>query len=43
VFDRKSKPARVGSELDRPTLLMKGEFVRDTSFSEEVLNKGTDF
>lgn len=33
----------MGSTLDRPLLLMKRNFLADTTFENEQLNSGTEF
>ena len=43
VFDRKYVTRFMGNNLDRPQLLLKRNFVRDTAFNEEVMNAGTEF
>ena len=37
VFDRKNLPRFTGNTLDRPKMLVKRNYLRDTSFAEEVL------
>jgi len=41
VFDRKYTQRFMGNQLDRPTLLLKWNFVRDTNFNEEVVQTGS--
>lgn len=43
VFDRKYVQRFMGNTLDRPQLLLKRNFVRDTVFNEEVVNAGNEF
>lgn len=43
VFDRKYLPRFMGNTLDRPMMLLKRAFVRDTSFNEEVVHAGQQF
>ena len=43
VFDRKYAERTMGSTLDRPLLLMKRNFLADTTFENEQLNQGTEF
>jgi len=43
VFDRQKKDNKMGNTLDRPTLLMKRNFVRTTSTNEETIKKGTNY
>lgn len=33
----------MGNQLDRPTLLLKRNFIRDTNFNEEVVQTGQQF
>lgn len=33
----------MGNQLDRPSLLLKRNFIRDTTFNEEVVNQGQVF
>lgn len=40
VFDRKYTQRFMGNQLDRPCLLLKRNFVRDTTFNDEVVNAG---
>ena len=43
VFDRQKRASKMGNILDRPTLLMKKQFVRNTTTGNENLKKGTDY
>ena len=43
VFDRQKRGNKMGNILDRPTLLMKKQFVRNTTTGNEHLKKGTDY
>jgi hypothetical protein len=43
VFDRKQLDSQLGNTLDRPTLLSKRNFVRNTTLDDEVLNMGNDY
>ena len=43
VFDRKYTQRFMGNQLDRPSLLLKRNFIRDTTFNEEVVNQGQVF
>ena len=40
VLDRQKKESKMGNNLDRPTLLMKRNFLRTAATDEEALNKG---
>lgn len=40
VFDRQKKESQVGNTLDRPSMLMKKNYVRDTHTKDENLKKG---
>ena len=41
VFDRKQLESQLGNTLDRPTLLLKRNFVKNTDFDSEVMNTGS--
>lgn len=43
VFDRQKQASKMGNTLDRPSLLMKRNFVRNTDTVEEVLKVGTQY
>ncbi len=43
VFDRKKLESQLGNSLDRPSLLMKRNYVRETQMGEEMLGGGTLF
>jgi hypothetical protein len=43
VLDRKHQERYLGNSLDKPSLIMKRKFVRDTTTDEENLNSGTNF
>jgi hypothetical protein len=43
VNERKSKQTFIGNTLDKPSILLHREKVRETKDDEEVLNKGGDF
>lgn len=40
VIDRQKQDSKMGNNLDRPTLLMKRNFLRTTATDQESLNKG---
>lgn len=42
VIDRQNQGSKMGNNLDRPTLLMKRNFVRATATDQESLNKGDE-
>lgn len=44
IFERqmiKDKP--VGLIMEKPTLLVKREYIKDTNFKTETLNEGTNY
>jgi len=43
VFDRKYVKRFQGNMLDLPSLLLKKNYVRDTTFNEEVVHAGNEF
>ena len=43
VFDRQKQEDRLGNTLDRPTLLMRKTFVKDTETKTESLTLGTTY
>jgi len=43
VFDRKNHKSQMGNTLDRPTLLMKRNFLKFTNTDKESLNDGTSY
>jgi hypothetical protein len=43
VINRKNKKNQLGNTLDRPTLLMKRNFIRATTNQDENLQKETQF
>ena len=43
VLDRKNQNRYIGNTLERPPVLLKREFVRDTSNRQEQLSTGDDF
>ena len=43
VFDRQKKGNKMGNTLDKPSLLMKRQFVRTTDTNDENINKGDGF
>ena len=43
VFDRKSLPRFVGNTLDKPKMIVKRNFIRDTTFAEEKLSGGANY
>ena len=43
ILERQKKGNKMGNTLDRPTLLMKKNFIQTTQTDDEVLNQGTDF
>jgi hypothetical protein len=40
VIDRQKQQSKMGNNLDRPTLLMKRNFLRTTATDQENLHKG---
>jgi hypothetical protein len=43
IFERKLQEARAGLILEKPCLLLKRNFIKDTNFIEEKLNEGTNY
>lgn len=43
VFDRQKRSNQMGNTLDRPSLLMKRNFVRTTESIDQVVKKGTEY
>ena len=43
VYNRRNHDAVMGNNLDRPSLLMKRNFVRVTSTNQENLSLGTSY
>jgi hypothetical protein len=43
VFDRKYFERFIGNSLERPMLLMKRQYIRDTTTDTENVNKGTEY
>ena len=43
VLDRKNQTRYIGNTLERPAVLLKREFVRDTTNKQEQLSTGEDF
>lgn len=43
VFDRKQLENQLGNTLDRPTLLNKRNFVKNTTVEEETLQEGAQY
>jgi hypothetical protein len=43
VFDRKYFERFIGNSLERPSLLMKRQFIRDTTTDNENVNQGTEY
>ena len=43
VFDRKQLESQLGNTLDRPTLLNKMNFVKNTTTEDESLHAGAQY
>ena len=43
VLDRKHLDKKLGNCLDKPSLLIKRKFIRDTTTNKEIINEGTDY
>jgi len=43
IMERKYQEKNIGNSLDTPTMLLKRNFIRDTSFSQEQLAQGTNY
>ena len=43
VFDRKSLPRFVGNTLDKPKMIVKRNYIRDTTFAEEKIGIGSQY
>lgn len=43
VYNRKNEQKRIGNTLEKPCVLLKRTFNRDTTFEKENLDKGNDY
>ena len=43
VFDRKNLPRFVGNTLDKPKMLVKRNYIQDTTFAEERISQGARY
>lgn len=43
VFDRKQLESQLGNTLDRPTLLNRRNFIRNTTSENEILKEGAEY
>jgi len=43
VFDRKQLESQLGNTLDRPTLLNRRNFIRNTTTENEILIEGAEY
>ncbi len=43
VFDRKNLERHIGNSLEKPSLLLKRKYIRDTVTEKEILEKGTNY
>ena len=43
VFDRQKRQSKMGNTLDRPTFLMKKNFIQNTTTLDENLKQGTEY
>ena len=43
VLDRKGQTRYIGNSLEKPQLLLKRHFIRDTNFDKLSLDPGNDF
>lgn len=43
IMERKMQEKTIGNYLEKPTVLLKRNFIRDTTFTQEQLNAGSKY
>jgi len=43
VLERQYQQKNIGNFLEKPTVLLKRNFIRDTNFDQEKLNAGNEY